>query len=80
MHIPAVECTTPTMNPLQKAAETGDLEGVQQNLHLQRSKDSSGNTALMKALQNGHVECAKLLLGELRMQNKAGFLAMMVAA
>lgn len=44
-----------------------------------KSRDSSGNTALMFVVQNGHSECLKLLEEEATMTNNSGLTALAIA-
>ncbi|EFO64532.1 Protein 21.1 [Giardia lamblia P15] len=44
-----------------------------------KSRDSSGNTALMLVVQNGHTECLKLLEEEVTMTNNSGLTALAIA-
>lgn len=44
-----------------------------------KSRDSSGNTALMLVVQSGHTECLKLLEEEATMTNNSGLTALAIA-
>lgn len=65
---------------LARAAEDGDVAGVQEHLSQAGQADEYGRTALMAAAQGNHVECVRLLLDkEARMQNRWGQTALVHA-
>lgn len=69
------------MTSLIAAAQMGDLDGVRARLHEVGGSDERGNTALMYAAREGHLEIAELLLPqEGRKVNPHGNTALMIAA
>ncbi|TNJ26582.1 Ankyrin repeat protein 2 [Giardia muris] len=66
---------------LTRAAKRGDLDGIRKHLAYARSRDSEGQTALMKAVEVGSSICIDLLLPlEGGMQDNKGWTALMRAA
>lgn len=66
---------------LMSAAIKGDVKAVQKYLKQKRQQDRHGNTALMLAVINGHLECVQLLAPhETKMQDSLGCTALMHAA
>ena len=65
---------------LMYAAYRGDVNVVQNSLHMQRSRDVGGWTALMRAAAQGHEQVVELLGDESGMKNNDGQTALMWAA
>ncbi|ESU40700.1 Ankyrin repeat protein [Giardia duodenalis] len=65
---------------LMYAAYRGDVNVVQNSLHMQRSRDVGGWTALMRAAAQGHEQVVELLGNESGMKNNDGQTALMWAA
>lgn len=66
---------------LMRAAASNDIDSIHSYIHLAKSRNKYGRTALMLAAERGHLEAVKLLAShELQMKDEKGMTALMYAA